>query len=37
MNEKNKRCSMENFNRICLDCGLVPNESKNTMYNNEAS
>ena len=28
---------MENFNRICLDCGLVPNESKNTMYKNEAS
>ena len=28
---------MEDFNRICLDCGLVPNESKNTMFNNEAS
>ena len=37
MNEKIKRCSMEDFNRICLDCGLVPNESKNTMFNNEAS
>lgn len=28
---------MEDFNRICLDCGLIPNEAKNKMYNNEAS
>ena len=28
---------MEDFNRICLDCGLVPNEAKNKKYNNEAS
>lgn len=37
MNEDIKRLSMEDFNRICLDCGLVPNEAKNTYYNNEAS
>ena len=37
MNKEIKRCSMEDFNRICLDCGLAPNESKNTMYNNESS
>lgn len=37
MNEDIKRLSMEDFNRICLDCGLVPNEEKNTYYNNEAS
>lgn len=36
MKEK-KKLEMEDFNRICLDCGLVPNESKNTEYNNEAS
>ncbi len=28
---------MEDFNRICLDCGLIPNEAKNKEYNNEAS
>ncbi len=37
MNEDVKRLSMEDFNRICLDCGLVPNEEKNKYYNNEAS
>lgn len=37
MNEEIKRLSMEDFNRICLDCGLVPNEAKNKKYNNEAS
>lgn len=37
MNKETKRLSMEDFNRICLDCGLVPNESKNKEYNNEAS
>lgn len=31
------KLEMEDFNRICLDCGLVPNEAKNTEYNNEAS
>ena len=31
------KLSMETFNRICLDCGLVPNEAKNKEYNNEAS
>ena len=36
-NEEIKRLSMEDFNRICLDCGLVPNEAKNTKYNHEAS
>jgi hypothetical protein len=37
MNKETKRLSMETFNRICLDCGLVPNEAKNKEYNNEAS
>lgn len=37
MNEEIKRLSMEDFNRICLDCGLVPNEAKNKEYNDEAS
>lgn len=37
MNEEIKRLSMETFNRICLDCGLVPNEAKNKEYNDEAS
>ena len=32
-----KKLEMEDFNRICLDCGLVPNEAKNKEYNNEAS
>ena len=36
MKEK-KKLEMEDFNRICLDCGLVPNEAKNKEYNNEAS
>lgn len=36
MKEK-KKLEMEDFNRICLDCGLAPNEAKNTEYNNEAS
>lgn len=31
------KLEMEDFNRICLDCGLAPNEAKNTEYNNEAS
>jgi len=31
------KLEMEDFNRICLDCGLVPNEAKNKEYNNEAS
>lgn len=37
MNKETKRLSMETFNRICLDCGLVPNEAKNKEYNDEAS
>lgn len=37
MNKETKRLSMEAFNRICLDCGLVPNEAKNKEYNDEAS
>ena len=37
MSEDIKRLSMDEFNRICLDCGLVPNEAKNKYYNNEAS
>ena len=32
-----KKLEMEDFNRICLDCGLIPNEAKNKEYNNEAS
>ena len=32
-----KKLEMEDFNRICLDCGLTPNEAKNKEYNNEAS
>lgn len=36
MKEK-KKLEMEDFNRICLDCGLIPNEAKNKEYNNEAS
>ncbi len=36
MKEK-KKLEREEFNRICLDCGLIPNEAKNKEYNNEAS
>lgn len=36
MKEKTK-LEMKDFNRICLDCGLIPNEAKNKQYNNEAS
>lgn len=31
------RLSMEDFNRICLDCGLTPNVEKNKEYLDEGS
>lgn len=35
--KKPYRLSMEDFNRICIDCGLTPNEEKNAACFDEAS
>lgn len=35
--KKPYRLSMEDFNRICIDCGLTPNEEKNAIRFGEAS